>query len=343
MAIRAFITGVTGQDGSLLAKRLCEYKNDDGKYRYDVYGFIRKTSRPNLEHLEPLLASGRLKLLKGDILDHYSVMEAVGDVLPQQIYHLADQDDIRWSTVLPSYQLDVGIKGTLNVLEAARTHGDSTLRIFIPVSATIFNSPAPQCIDTATVWPTSLYGIAKASVLHLARHYRQRYGMWVSIGAMFNHVYLDRSTDYLAPKLAKAAVDLKLGRITSISLYDLQARVDVGWAPEFVEAMRLMLEHNSHLELSIGTGVSAPIRTLWVHALGVVYPEIWGMSGFEQYEFADKFIAPIPQPTGPTPNYWCADTTKAHDVLKWNATLTGPGIVRNLTTYYATKENVLCK
>lgn len=343
MATRVLITGVTGQDGSLLAKHLASMQDPDGKNLYDVYGFIRKTSRPNLEPLEGLISSGRLKLLKGDILDPYSLKDAALAVMPEHVYHLADQDDIRWSSVLPSYQLDVGIKGTMNVLEPVRNYCERFTKVFIPVSATIFNSYEPQDINTATVWPTSMYGIAKSAVLNLARYYRQRYTMMVQIGAMFNHVYYDRSTEYLAPKLARAAVDLKLGRISSISLYDPLAGVDVGWAPEYVEAMRLMMEDTGLLELSIGTGSCTPIRRLWSAALVVLYPETHEMNGIEQCNFGEKYISRIAQPEGHNNNEWRADTTKAKTLIDWQAETSGEAVVQELTRHYARKEGIACK
>lgn len=242
----ALILGVGGQDGSYLAELLLEKG-------YHVHGFYRRSSVDNLARLTPFVRS-RVTLHKGDLAEPLTVRRAVAVSAPDEIYNLADQDHVGWSYAVPGYNMDVTARAVMNLLEIVKDAAPCA-RLFQPVSATIFgDAPAPQNEETPTN-PQSPYAIAKAACLAACRYYRIYHGLWVSCGIMYNHDSPRRQGDYLLHKIARTAVEIARGKADKMVLGCLKQQVDIGWAPEYVDAMWRMLQHREPDDFVIGSGV----------------------------------------------------------------------------------------
>lgn len=224
----AFISGITGQDGSYLADILLERG-------YQVHGLVRRSSTGNLRNIEHLI--GKINIHYGDICDPISLDEIIGDVRFDEIYHEADQDNVDWSFTTPNQSIDVTIKGTSNLLQSIYRHpmidgSPNEPRIFIPCSAMMFgDAPAPQDEDTPFN-PQSPYAYAKVAVYHMARYFRQIHNMWITTGILYNHDSPRRHGNYLLHRICRSAVKKE-----SIQLYDLKSKITVGDAKTFMTAV----------------------------------------------------------------------------------------------------------
>lgn len=248
MTGRALIFGVGGQDGSYLAELLL------GK-GYVVYGTVRRSSGDNTARVAHLLGNPMFGLLRADLLDAGSVRSALAGANPTEVYNLADQDHVGWSESCPSYSIAVTAGGAQTVLDAVLRSCELPygIRVLQPISATVFgNAPPGQTVDTR-VRPMSPYSCAKAHAWHLARYYREKYKMFVACPVLYNHDSPRRGPDYLLQKIARGVKPDG----------DLGLTVDIGYAPEFVEAMWLMLQRDEPMDEVIGTGVSYTVGDLW--------------------------------------------------------------------------------
>lgn len=232
MTGRALISGITGQDGSYLADLLLARD-------YAVHGLVRRTATGNLRNVAHL--DGRVTLHRGDLTDPLSVHRVIDEVRPHELYHEADQDSVAWSYATPAQSMDVTAGAACRLLESVRRI-DPAIRVFQPCSATMFgDSPAPQTEDTPPN-PQSPYAIAKTAAYYTARHYRREHGMFVATAILYNHVSPRQTDDYLLHKICKAAVKIKSGEQKELLLGDLEQVVDVGWAPEYVEAIHAIMQ-----------------------------------------------------------------------------------------------------
>jgi len=219
---KAFITGVGGQDGSYLADILLGQG-------YQVHGLYRHSSKDTLQNVAHNLNNSRFILHQGDVTDALCLDRLIHDIDPHEIYHEADQDNVDWSFEHPAYQIEITVKAVTNLLSSVRTHCPSA-RVFIPCSATMFgDAPAPQNENTPFN-PQSPYACAKVAAYHIARMYRQNYGMFVTTGILYNHDSPRRNGNYLLHKIAKAAVYQ-----TALTLFNPEQEVAVGYAREYMQ------------------------------------------------------------------------------------------------------------
>lgn len=257
MKKRALVLGITGQDGSHMADLLLEKG-------YEVHGLVRRSSTGNLVHLEPVL--NKLSLHQGDLCDTLSIRNAIHRASPNEIYNFADQDNIDWSFSTPRYSIDVTARAVLDLLETVKDVAPQPCKVFQALSATMFgDSPFPQN-EVSKHNPTSPYAIAKTAAYHLCRYYRDR-GVFVSTAIYYNHLSLRRQGTYLMTKLCKAAVDIAAGRAENVALGDVDTLLDIGWAPEYVEAAWRMLQCDTSDDYVIGTGVGHSPRKIFQMAL----------------------------------------------------------------------------
>lgn len=252
---RALITGINGQDGSYLADILLERD-------YEVHGLYRHSSNPyHLWRINHLL--GKIALHSGDVTDCGSVLKVVRDVAPDEVYHEADQDHVGFSFKAPHYSVSVTVGGAVNVLEAVRTTVPNA-RVFLPCSATMFGGvPPPQ--DGRTMEPLSPYACAKVHVFCLVHYYRAVHGMYVSSGVLFTHDSPRRGPGYLLQRICRAASEG-----SEIVLHDVDHRVDVGHAKDYMTAAVDLLQIPSPKDLIIGTGTGWSIRHLVERAYTLV-------------------------------------------------------------------------
>ena len=257
----ALITGVGGQDGSLLAAFLLERG-------YDVTGIVRREPSAYAEALGPL--EDRLELVEADLLDQASLATALREVRPDEVYNLAAPSFVPRSWDEPILTAEFAAVGATSMLEAIR-EVDPAIRFYQASSSEIFGEPreTPQTEETAPS-PLTPYGVAKAYAHFIAGSYRKRYGMFTCCGILYNHESPLRPVDFLPRKVAKAAAAISLGLESELVLGDLSARRDWGFAGDYVRAMWMMLQHDEPGDYVVATGVSRSVEELVACAFGAV-------------------------------------------------------------------------
>ncbi|MGW8221566.1 MAG: GDP-mannose 4,6-dehydratase [Syntrophobacteria bacterium] len=254
---RALITGITGQDGSYLTELLL------GK-GYEVHGIIRRASTFNTDRIDhiyqdPHFPDARLYLHYGDLSVSGQMNDLIYNIKPDEIYHLGAQSHVRVSFDMPEYTGDVTGIGTVRLLEAIRKTGIKT-KFYQASSSEMYGSaPAPQNEQTPFE-PRSPYAAAKLYAYWLVRNYREGYKFFVSNGILFNHESPRRGETFVTRKISRAVARIRFGLQDKLYLGNLEARRDWGYAPEYVEAMWLMLQQDSPDDFVIGTGESHSVR-----------------------------------------------------------------------------------
>jgi len=254
---RALITGITGQDGSYLAELLL------GK-GYEVHGLIRRASTFNTDRLDhiyqdPHLPDARLHLHYGDLSVSGQMADLIYNIQPDEIYHLGAQSHVRVSFDMPEYTGDVTGLGTARILEAIRKTGVKAKFYQASSSEMYGDAPAPQNENTPFE-PRSPYAAAKVYAYWLARNYREGYKLFASNGILFNHESPRRGETFVTRKITRAIARIRLGLQDRLHLGNLEARRDWGYAPEYVEAMWLMLQQATPDDFVIGTGETHSVR-----------------------------------------------------------------------------------
>jgi GDPmannose 4,6-dehydratase len=234
MAQRALITGIGGQDGSLLAELLL----DDG---YEVFGIVRRhaSSYPNLDAIRE-----RVEVIQADVLDQLSLVNALRACGPAEVYNLASVSYVPASWEQPVLTAEFAAVGATALLEAIR-HVDGEIRFYQASSSEIFGEPleTPQT-ETTPLSPLTPYGVAKAYAHFITGSYRRRYGLHASAGILYNHESPRRPLEFVPRKIANAAAAIKLGLQGELWLGDLEAQRDWGYAGDYVRAMSLMLRQD---------------------------------------------------------------------------------------------------
>lgn len=258
--MKAFITGITGQDGSYLAEMLLA----DG---YEVHGLMRRSSSFNTARIDHIF--DRLKLHYGDLTDGSSISGLLSKIRPDEIYNLGAQSHVRVSFECPAYTIDTIVNGTLNVLEAFRQHCPEA-RFYQASSSEMFGAvvETPQR-ETTPFRPQSPYGCAKVAAHHLVRNYRESYGLYASCGILFNHESPRRGETFVTRKITKAVARMMHGQGNELVLGNLAAKRDWGFAPDFVRGMRLMLAQEKPDDYVLATGETHTVQEFLDVALGL--------------------------------------------------------------------------
>lgn len=257
MRRKALVTGITGQDGSYLAELLL----DKG---YEVHGLLRRASTFNtsrIDHLyvDPHDPEARLFLHYGDLSDSGQLTNLIFNIQPDEIYHLGAQSHVRVSFDMPEYTGEVSGLGVTRMLEAIRRSGIQT-RFYQASSSELYgDAPAPQNEETP-MRPRSPYAAAKLYAYWMVRNYREAYQLFAVNGILFNHESPRRGETFVTRKITRAVARIKLGLQQKLFLGNLEARRDWGYAPDFVEAMWLMLQQETPEDLVIATGESHSVR-----------------------------------------------------------------------------------
>ncbi len=255
---RAFITGITGQDGSYLAELLLAHG-------YDVHGSVRPgapLSGPRIEHLaaDPALHGRRLILHHVDLADTGDMRLALETAAPDEVYHLAGQSHIGLSYEIPEATCELSAMGTLRLLEALRGLPRPP-RLFNASSSAIFGRPACSPQDEQTpIIPVSPYGCAKAFATHTVRVYRDSFSVFACNGIMYNHESPRRGTRFVTRKICQAAAAIRAGKQHELMLGDLDAKRDWGHARDYVRAMWLILRQEEPEDYVIATGQLHSVR-----------------------------------------------------------------------------------
>lgn len=252
---KALITGVTGQDGSYLAQFLLEKG-------YEVHGLIRRSSVEFHERIAHLEEMDGFMLHYGDMGDSMSLMAAVGDIRPDEIYNLAAQSHVQVSFDVPEYTADADAVGVLRILEAVRRCGlTKTCRIYQASTSELYGRVEQVPQDENTPFhPYSPYAVAKQYGYWIVREYREAYGMFCCSGILFNHESERRGENFVTRKITLAASRIAHGLQERVYLGNLDSRRDWGYAKDYVECMWLMLQNEKPADYVIATGVQHSVR-----------------------------------------------------------------------------------
>jgi GDPmannose 4,6-dehydratase len=312
--VRALITGITGQDGSYLAELLL------GK-GYEVHGLIRRSSSINtrrIDHLyqDPHVPDRRLILHYGDMSDSSRLARLIDEVRPREVYNLAAQSHVKVSFEAPEYTSDVDALGTLRLLEAI-FHCDPKIRLYQASTSELFGSAPPPQNEQTPFHPRSPYGVAKAFAYWIVVNYREAYGMFASNGVLFNHESPRRGETFVTRKISRAVARIAAGRQDAVYLGNLDAKRDWGYAPDYVDAMWMMLQQPEPMDLVISTGEQHSVREFAEIAFALA-----GLD-WEKYVRIDRaYLRPAEVDT------LLGDSTKARESLSWRPTISFAELVR---------------
>jgi GDPmannose 4,6-dehydratase len=308
---RALVTGIAGQDGSLLAELLLEQG-------YEVFGVVRRPTSDQFENLESIRE--RIELVQADLLDELSLVDALKTCRPHEVYNLASPSFVPMSWRQPVLTAEFAAVGVTALLESIRLV-DSEIRFYQASSSEIFGEPreVPQTEDTP-LSPVTPYGVAKAYGHLIVRSYRKRYGLFACSGILYNHESPRRPADFVTRKISRAAAAISLGLQGELWLGNLDARRDWGYAGDYVRAQWLMLQQDEAEDYVIASGVPHSVRELVELAFGHV-----GLD-WEQYVHIDESLV-----RGAAELYdLVGDASKARTQLGWQPTLDFEGLVKLL-------------
>jgi len=302
---KALITGITGQDGSYLAEFLLAKG-------YEVHGLIRRASTFNtrrIDHIyrDPHPNGGELPfyLHYGDISVPESLMDLIYNIQPDEIYHLAAQSHVRVSFDMPEYTGNITGLGTIRVLEAIRKSGCKA-RFYQASSSEMFGGAKPPQNEQTPFEPRSPYAAAKVYAYWVTRNYREGYGLFACNGILFNHESPRRGETFVTRKITRAVAAIMAGKQRYLYLGNLDAKRDWGYAPEYVEAMWLMLQQDQPGDYVIGTGEAHSVREFLDEAFGYV-----GLDWHDYVRIDPRYFRPTEV------DYLLADASKARRELGW--------------------------
>jgi GDPmannose 4,6-dehydratase len=307
MSKRAIISGITGQDGSYLAELLL----DKG---YEVVGITRRLSAPNTGRIEHLL--GRIELRPADLLDQLSLMKVVDEVRPHEFYNLAAMSFVPASWDQPLLTGEFNAQGVTRVLEAVRRI-DTSIRLYQASSSEMYGKvrEIPQTEETP-FYPRSPYGVSKAFAHYITVNYRESYDLFAASGILFNHESPRRGLEFVTRKVTDGVARIKLGLADSLSLGNLDAQRDWGFAGDYVWAMWLMLQQDKPGDYVIATGVSHSVQELVQTAFEHV-----GLDWREHVKTDPRFLRPAEV------DHLIGDSSKAREQLGWQPKVDFTGLV----------------
>lgn len=301
----ALITGITGQDGSYLAEFLLARG-------YEVHGIMRRASVFNTERIEQIYQDSHQQHQKfflhyGDLSDASNLNQLIKKIQPSEVYNLGAQSHVKVSFEIPEFTANVTALGTLRLLDAIRESGIPT-KFYQAGSSEMFGDvlETPQS-ELTPFNPASPYGAAKVFSHHLCKIYREGYGMFICNGILFNHESERRGKTFVTRKITIGIAAILSGKIKKIYLGNLEAKRDWGYAPEYVEAMWMMLQKSKPDDYVIATGETHSIREFLEEAFSLL-----GIKGWKKYIGVDpKYYRPVEV------NILQGDYSKAKKLLGW--------------------------
>lgn len=309
MPRKAFITGITGQDGSYLAELLLEKD-------YEVHGLVRRSSTFGTERLDhiyadPHVSDRRLILHYGDLTDGQGLTNVILDVEPDEIYNLGAQSHVRVSFDQPAYTFQATGGGALNVLEAARQlNKTKQVRVYQASSSEMFGEVLETPQTEATPFqPQSPYACAKVFAFHQTVNYRKSYDMFACNGILFNHESPRRGETFVTRKITRAATRIKLGLQDKLYLGNLDAKRDWGYAKDYVEGMWRMLQHDEPEDFVLATGETQTVRAF----VDLVFEQL-NLDADEYVEIDPRYFRPAEV------DLLLGDYSKAKSQLGWEPT-----------------------
>jgi len=311
--VRALVTGITGQDGSYLG----EFLLDKG---YEVYGMVRRSSVENFNRIEHI--RDKLKFVQADLLDQLSIIDAIKESRPDEIYNLGAMSFVPISWKQPVLTGEFTGLGVTRMLEAAR-HMNKNVKFYQASSSEMFGKvrEIPQNEKTP-FYPCSPYGVAKVYGHYMTVNYRESYDMFACSGILFNHESPRRGLEFVTKKVTYGAAKIKLGLADSLYLGNLDAKRDWGYAKDYIEAMWLMLQQDTPEDYVISTGETHSVKE-WVEASFQCLDLDW-----VKYVKIDKsFIRPVDV------DLLVGDSSKAEKKLGWKTKVNFNELVKIMVEY----------
>lgn len=311
---KAFITGITGQDGSYLAELLLSKG-------YEVHGLIRRastfnTSRVDHLYVDPHDPEARLFLHYGDLSDGARLVTLLSQIKPDEVYNLAAQSHVRVSFDEPEHTGDTTGVGSIRLLEAVRLAG-LECKFYQASSSEMFGATPPPQHEETPFYPRSPYGAAKVYSYWVTKNYREAYGIFAVNGILFNHESPRRGETFVTRKITRAVARIKAGVQDSLYMGNLDAVRDWGYAPEYVEGMWRMLQVDEPDDYVLATGVGYSVRDFLTAAFDHA-----GLHWEDHVRFDERYLRPTEV------DALIGDATKAEKRLNWKATIETPDLAK---------------
>ena len=313
MKRKAFITGITGQDGSYLAEILLEKD-------YEVYGMVRRSSSFNRGRIDHLF--GDIELVYGDLADGSALNQLMRTIRPDEVYNLGAQSHVRVSFEIPEYTADSVAIGTLRLLDAIR-EGDLRCRFYQASSSEMFGKVAevPQT-ETTPFHPRSPYGVGKVFSYWITRNYREAYGMFAVNGILFNHESPRRGPTFVTRKITRAVGAILRGEQSELYLGNLDAKRDWGYARDYMEGAWRMLQADEPDDFVLATGETHSIRELLDEAFGYA-----GLDWQQYVKIDERYFRPSEV------DLLIGDYSKAKEKLGWEPTVRFQELIRMMVDH----------
>jgi len=316
MSKLAFITGVTGQDGSYLSELLL------GK-GYTVVGMARRSSTDNLSNIRALLDNDNFFLETGDLTDQACIDRIISEYVPDEVYNLGAMSFVPVSWKSPSYTYEVNTLGALKILESIRTYGSFGTKFYQASTSEMFGKvrEIPQR-ETTPFYPRSPYGVSKVAAYWTTVNYRESYDMYALSGILFNHESPRRGTEFVTRKITNGVAKIALGLQKELRLGNLDSKRDWGHSKDYVRAMWMMLQQDEPTDYVVGMNETHSIREFCEMAFNYV-----GLD-YNSYVVVDpEFFRPAEV------DILVSDTSKASELLGWSPEYTLKDLVSEMVAY----------
>ncbi len=329
---KALVTGITGQDGYYLAKLLLEKG-------YEVHGTIRRSSSINTERIDPLISQyskeGLLNLHYSDLLDSASLSSLINNIEPNEVYNLAAQSHVAVSFKNPIFTSQVGTLGSLSLLEPIR-HSENKIKFYQASSSEMYGGQTNKKLNEESLFdPKSPYAASKVFAHDITKIYRESYNLFCVNGILFNHESPFRGETFVTRKISKAVGRIHLGLQNKLTLGNLDASRDWGFAGDYIEGMWLMMQHDEAEDWVLATGKSYKVSEFAEEAFNQV-----GLDWSDYVETSEKYLRPNEV------EYLLGDSSKAEKKLGWKAKTSFKELVKMMVDYdieMAKQEDVLLK
>jgi len=301
--VKALITGITGQDGAYLAELLIEKG-------YEVHGTIRRSSSINTDRIDGLISkysdSNQLSLHYSDLLDSSSITNLLNNILPDEVYNLAAQSHVSVSFTNPIFTTQIGTLGSISILEAIR-HLDKDVKFYQASSSEMFGGSSKELLNEQSLFDAkSPYGASKVFAHEITKIYRESYDLFGVNGILFNHESPLRGETFVTRKITKAVGRIHVGIQERLTLGNLDASRDWGYAKDYVKGMWQMMQYDSSDDWVLGTGTSKTVREFAKAAFSSV-----GLNWEDYIDVSEKYFRPNEV------DYLLGDATKAREKLNW--------------------------
>ena len=321
--MKALITGITGQDGAYLAELLLEKG-------YEVYGTVRRSSSINTERIDGLISKysddNQLTLHYSDLLDSSSITNLLNNIRPDEVYNLAAQSHVSVSFINPIFTTQIGTLGSISILEGIR-HLNKDVKFYQASSSEMFGGASKELLNEKSLFDAkSPYGASKVFAHEITKIYRESYELFGVNGILFNHESPLRGETFVTRKISKAVGRISVGIQERLTLGNLDASRDWGYAKDYVEGMWKMMQHDTAEDWILATGVTKTVKEFAEAAFNVV-----GLSWENYVDISEKYFRPNEV------DYLVGDATKAKNELGWEPTVDFDELVKIMVEYDITE------